>query len=271
MPEGPEIHRLRDRIDEHITGQTIRSVEMGPSSQQAHISTLVGLEVRAVRAHGKSITFELSDGWSMFTHTMLYGKWYVYPQGQGPAGSKKVGVILNTDAWSAQLYSTGRIEVLRTDDVPNHAFLKKLGPDVIDPTTTTQDIYDLVIRKRSSEIGALLLDQSYFAGVGNYLRTEALWLAGLRPERTVSSLTEDELRNLIDQAIAVTRRCYDSKGFTPDDAHLERFRAQGKGRAWLKRYIYTHAGEPCPKCETTIEEQRYKKRRLFFCPTCQPA
>lgn len=271
MPEGPEIHRLRDRIAEHIQGETIRSVEMGPSSQQQHISTLVGLQVREVRAHGKSITFEFSDGWSMFTHTMLYGKWYVYPLGQGPEGNKKVGVIMNFDAWSAQLYSTGRIEVLRTDDVADHAFLRKLGPDVIDPSTTTDDIFRLVSRKGNEEIGALLLNQSFFAGVGNYLRTEALWLAGLRPERTVNSLSEQELRNLIDHTLAVTRRCYHSKGFTPDDAHIERYRAEGKERAWLKRWIYTHAGEPCPVCSTTIEEQRYKKRRLFYCPSCQPA
>ena len=34
--------------------------------------------------------------------------------------------------------------------------------------------------------------QGFFAGIGNYLRSEVLFTAKLHPDRTVSSLDEDE-------------------------------------------------------------------------------
>ena len=58
------------------------------------------------------------------------------------------------------------------------------------------------------QLSGLLLDQGFLAGVGNYLRSEILFDAGISPYRKVGSLTESELENLAKSAIGITALAY---------------------------------------------------------------
>ena len=269
MPEGPTIRRIADCMREHLSGQTLRAVELGVANQRQHEAALRGAQLLDVRAFGKAIVFDVEGGWSIFTHTQLFGRWFVVKPGQEAPGKKKLGLALETSEHKAVLTSTTKIEVLRTQDLKRHSFLGKLGPDTLDPEVTQAQVMRQLDAFGKQPLGTILLDQSFMAGIGNYLRAEILFLAGLRPEHLPERLDAGQRERLAHQILATPRRAYQAQGFTTSDEHIARGEARGVPRAQLRRYVYEHAGEPCPTCSTTLVEEQFDGRRIFICPRCQ--
>lgn len=269
MPEGPTIRRIADCLRDKLKGQRVHTVRMGVANQKSHEATLSGKRVIDVRSFGKAMVFDLDDGWSVFTHTQLYGRWFVVPAGEQPPGKKKLGIAFDTDEHTAILTSTNKIEVLRTDELGRHTFLKKLGPDTLDPQVSEQDVRAQLDAYASTPIGQLLLEQSFMAGIGNYLRSEILYLAKLRPEHTPESLAPSQRDALATQILSAPRRAYTAQGFTTSQEHIDKGQADGLPLSALKRYVYEHAGDPCPTCSTPISEEKFDGRRIFLCASCQ--
>ena len=76
--------------------------------------------------------------------------------------------------------------------------LRELGADLMDPNTTVE-VFKTQMRKKVNEnkaIGNVIVNQKLIAGVGNYLRADALWMAKLSPFRKVKDVKDDELEVL---------------------------------------------------------------------------
>ena len=118
-------------------------------------------------------------------------------------------------------------------------------------------------------LGALLLDQSFFSGVGNYLRSEILHYAAVSPSRRPRDLDDAELMRLARAALTVTQRAYRTRGVTTDPARARRLQASGKPRRAYRHYVFGRAGEGCPRCGDVIIRRTVAGRRLYRCPDCQ--
>lgn len=269
MPEGPTIRRIADCLRDKLQGQRAHTVRIGVANQKRHEATLSGRRIEDVRSFGKAMVFDLEDGWSVFTHTQLYGRWFVVPAGQQPPGKKKLGIAFDTDAHTAILTSTNKIEVLRTAELGRHSFIGKLGPDALDPQIGVEEVRRQLDVFGAAPIGQTLLDQAFMAGIGNYLRSEILYLAKLRPEHTPESLNPNQRDALAEQILAAPRRAYTAQGFTTSQAHIDQGQARGLPLSALKRYVYEHAGDPCPTCAAPIQEEQFDGRRIFLCASCQ--
>ena len=97
----------------------------------------------------------------------------------------------------ARLWSATDIEILEPWELPGHPYLAKLElyrPDVADLEVKFDDVLAQVSDNKFArrQLSGLLLDQGFLAGVGNYLRSEILFCAGINPYRKTGSLTEDE-------------------------------------------------------------------------------
>ncbi|WP_324278136.1 zinc finger domain-containing protein [Blastococcus brunescens] len=124
------------------------------------------------------------------------------------------------------------------------------------------------IARSRTAIGALLMDQSVLAGVGNVYRAELLFRHGVspfRPGRAVEAPLWQEmwvdlvmlLRSGVRMGRIVTTRAEDrSRRRSPvqrDDAH----------------YVYRRTGLPCRICGTEIRTEVMVGRNLYWCPVCQ--
>jgi formamidopyrimidine-DNA glycosylase len=76
--------------------------------------------------------------------------------------------------------------------------LKEVGPDLLQDSISVQQYYEVLSRKRLSgkTIMSFLLEQKYFSGVGNYLRSEILYACRLDPRRTLGTLTQNDIISL---------------------------------------------------------------------------
>ena len=273
MPEGPEIRREADAIHAALAGRALTRAEYHVPGLAARGRTLRGVIVVRAYARGKAMLIEFANGLTHYSHNQLYGRWKVMPATRDPARGRRIlRVVLGNDDALAVLYSATQIELLPTRDVARHRFLAKLGPDALDPATTAAGVAALLAdaRRARSTLGALLLDQSFVAGIGNYLRSDILFAARLTHDRRAGSLTAVERRRLARTILDVTRRSYTTQGITNTATHVRKLTAAGVKRGALRFRAYGRAGRPCWDCGTRIRRVEANGRALFFCARCQP-
>jgi len=271
MPEGPEIRREADAIAKVLLNQRLLDVYVEPARLSDYPSQLIDRTVVAVQTHGKALLTRFDNDLTLYSHNQLYGRWYVKPPGQSPKTNRTLRVGLFTALGCALLYSATDVHVYTDADLATHPFLRKLGPDVLDARLTWQGV---AARLKSAPfckraLGGLYLDQGFIAGIGNYLRSEILFFAGLRPERRPVDLQELELRRLAVATLEVSQRAYAARGITNPAPRVAALKAEGRRYSAFRFAVFDRAAEPCFDCGTAIERITVTTRRLYFCAGCQ--
>lgn len=272
MPEGPEIHRAADQIAAAVVGQRASLVQFGLERLRPWEPELTGARVTEVEARGKAILTRFDVGVAVYSHNQLYGRWYVRKAGSYPKTGRSLRLEVRGPDRSALLYSASEIEVLRPEEEPNHGYLGKLGPDAVHPATELEEIVGQLDSKahRGRMLGALLLDQSFVSGLGNYLRSEILWWAGLHPTWRPKDLSDDEREDLAHWILDVTRQSYETGGITDCLERVAAAKAAGVPRSRYRHAAFARAGLPCPECGRRIDKIEVGSRRLYLCVRCQP-
>jgi endonuclease-8 len=273
MPEGPEIRRAADRLARVLVDNELARVFFKFPRLKRFQRALTGERVTAVDTHGKALLTRFSNGLVLFSHNQLYGRWYVTRGRQTPKTNRSLRAALYTTDHSALLYSASSIDVLAADDVPSHPFVSRLGPDILDPRLTAEQIAERLTAKqfRGRSLGALLLDQGFLAGNGNYLRSEILFFSGLSYGAKPASLSAASRRRLGRQILALAGRSYRTGGITNPPSRVAALKAAGLTRSKYRFAVFGRAGAPCYACGTPIERCNVGSRRLYFCANCQPA
>ncbi|MBW4553831.1 MAG: endonuclease VIII [Aphanocapsa sp. GSE-SYN-MK-11-07L] len=271
MPEGPEIKLAADQIGKAIAAQPITEVFFAFESLKLYQDVLRAEQVVAVEPRGKALLIRFSNQLSIYSHNQLYGVWYTRPAYRYPPTSRQLRLAIHTAKKSALLYSASDIQVLKDDEIAAHPFLSKLGPDVLDPATTVEMIRDRLLDKRFFRRGfpSLLLDQHFLSGLGNYLRSEILFVAGVYPTLRPVDCTAEQLAKLATAAIALPRQSYATKGITNDLAIANQLKAAGKQRRQYRHWVFSRQGQFCYICGTAILKQIAGGRRVYYCPGCQ--
>lgn len=272
MPEGPEIRRAADRLSRVLRGITPEHVELLLPGLEQHVARLRGRRILGVQPRAKALLIHFDGGYSLYSHNQLYGRWYVVRAGKTPRTRRSLRVAIHTRDHSALLYSASEIAVLSAAQLRRHPFLCKLGPDLLDPGTTPAavraQIEDRRFQRRS--LASLLLDQSFLAGLGNYLRSEILHVARLRHEVTLGALDAATRLRLAEAAVTVTRQAYRCRGITNELERAARLKGEGLKFAAYRHHVFARAGCSCWTCDTPVQRVSVSGRAIFFCAHCQP-
>lgn len=276
MPEGPETWRDAARLADAVQGRVARRVWFAFDELSVWEPVLEGARVASVRARGKAMLLAFDAGPVVVTHNNLYGRWTVAAAGERPVTRRQLRLVIETDERAALLYSASDIRVFPEDELGDHPYLARLGPDALDPEVTA-DAIDARLderRFRGRSLGALLLDPAFVSGLGNYLRSEILFEAGLRAEARPKDLDPDRRRSLAGAVLAVTRRALARNGHTTRPALArEAWDPPRRGRTRRRRprhHVFARAGLDCLVCGETVERGTAGSRRVYWCPRCQP-
>jgi len=272
MPEGPEIRRAADRVARVLVDRVVEDARFHVPDLARRGRRLAGHAVTAVDTRGKAMLTRFDNGLTLYSHNQLYGRWYTVRRPRMPDTKRQLRVELHTATHSALLYSASDIEILTDSQVAGHPFLSRIGPDVMDPELTTEQVLQRLVSPgfRRRRLGSLFLDQAFLAGIGNYLRTEILFVSGVHPAQRASDLAAAELEKLSSSAVRVARRSYRTGGVTVVPS-LERM-LKDRGQSFEERrfYVFGRDGEQCHLCGDEIERRTVGGRNLFLCPGCQP-
>lgn len=272
MPEGPEVRRAADALRRALEGQVAVRVAIARPALARPGAALSGERIIAVEPRSKAMLIYFGNGRTLYSHNQLYGRWVVArADASPPAGNRVLRVAIETHQHRAALYSATDIALLDAEGLARHPYLARLGVEVLDPRTTAGDLLARAGEPRDARrsLAALLLDQGFYAGLGNYLRSEILFIARLRHDRRLGELDGDERRLLAHTTLQVTRQAYRQRGVTNDLGRVRELKAAGLSYAAYRHRVFDRAGEPCWDCATPIVRVDVAGRGIYYCPRCQ--
>jgi endonuclease-8 len=265
LPEGHTIHRLARDHTALLVGEAVSAASpQGRFAGGAEV--LSGRVVERVDPYGKHLFYVFEGDVLLHVHLGLYGTWIT---GRGPAPEPKGALRLRLAAGDAWLDLRGPTACELHTPQDRDRVLARLGPDPLRKDADPAPAWAKVARSRTA-IGALLMDQSVLAGVGNVYRAEVLYRAGLspfRPGREVPESTWDgiwaDLRVLLRAGVRA--------GHIVTTERADRTRRSGPARLEDRFYVYRRHGQPCRRCGTEVRTETMVGRNLYWCPVCQPA
>ena len=250
MPEGNVVHRLaRDHKRLFAGGPVAVSSPQGRFSAAA--AELDGLLLVDVEAWGKHLFYELEGERIVHVHLGLFGKYRQHPV-PPPAPGPNVRLRLAGTTAAVDLSGPTACELVTPDD--RDAVLARLGADPIRRDADPERAW-AALRRRRVPIGAALLDQAVFAGVGNIYRVEALHVLGIDPDRPANELTREEFDHLWALLVRWMRQ-------GARDGRLVTLRGR-------ERHVYKR--EHCRSCGGEIRRWEQANRWSYACRNCQTA
>ena len=272
MPEGPEIRRAADKIEAVLKDNTIQKVEFGLTPLKKYAKPLTGTKVLSLETRGKALLTHFDSGTTIYSHNQLYGVWRIVKRDKLPKTNRQLRLALHTDHHSALLYSASDISVWKTEKIEEHPFLRRIGPDILNPKLTWQEVAERLRSKAFSgrALNSVYLDQAFLAGLGNYLRSEILFIARIHPTRKARELSKGEIGKLARTTLDISQRSYASQGVTLPDRQYKTLKKKGVSFGKARFFVFSRANQPCRVCKTKIQRSTANSRRIYTCATCQP-
>ena len=273
MPELPEVETIRRQLAPALERRRIERVEVRdarwcePAPPEAVEDALRGRLIERVWRRGKYVVASLEDDVHLAMHLRMTGNLLLVPARGGEP--RHLRVVMELDDGKRLLFVDvrrfGTGDVLLGSDALAEYFASRLGVEPLSPDFTAEALRALA-RGRRQPVKAFLLTQERVAGVGNIYADEALFRARIHPLRPVGTLRRPQIEALRDAVVATLEAGIDAKGASIDDyRHVDG--AQG---SFQDRFlVHTRAGEPCPRCGTTIMKLRAAGRGTYVCPRCQ--
>lgn len=272
MPEGPEIRLAADEIAHALVGRPVKEINFAFDALQRYESRLQGQIVTAIDTFGKGMVTRFDNDLNIYSHNQLYGRWVIRQAYDYPETKRSLRLAIHNDSYSALLYSASDIAVLHDSELADHPFLSRIGPDLLHEAVSIEQVTTRFQSKKfhRKKLYTLLLDQGFLAGVGNYLRSEILFVAGVNPHKRPVDCTPEQIEALAAGAVNLTRQSYQTRGITNDLALAKKLKNEGVSRSKYRHWVFNRENLPCFNCGTPIIKDVLGGRRVYLCPTCQP-
>ena len=268
MPELPEVETVVRSLRPQLTGRTILVFEpIWPKVIEAVLlddftAAVEGQKIRDVTRRGKFILLNL-DSVHLAVHLRMTGTLFITRK--PVTDFQHITAVFHISAGEKLFFRDtrkfGRIYLYRDLEVLD----RKLGIEPLGGEFTAEWLQEnLRIRKRKMK--ALLLDQTFLAGLGNIYADEVLWRAKIHPlklSNTVSSTKTKELHEAIGTILAdaIAANGTTIRDFTFQDKQTGGFNNELQ--------VFQKEDSACPRCSTTIRKIRAVGRGTHICPRCQ--
>ncbi|MFZ2258025.1 MAG: DNA-formamidopyrimidine glycosylase [Clostridiaceae bacterium] len=275
MPELPEIETIVAGLNRLVIGKIIDDITWDWAkafpNDPAVVDATIGRSIVKASRMGKAILIDLDNTTTILIHLKMTGQLVFQEADQeGPFPDKTTRVTLDFTDGSLLFFNDQRkfgwVKILTSTELANNEFLQKLGPDPLSKTFTQALFTQRMSRRKDTSVKAALLDQTVVAGLGNIYCDEALFLAGIMPDRKVRTLSDQDYRKLHRAIRKVLKRSVELGGSTRRNyLNVEGIR----GHYLDEAFVYGRTGEPCRVCAQPILKIRVAGRGTHFCKHCQ--
>ena len=243
MPEIIEIRKYADFLKKILINKNINKINILKGRYKTHnpfecykeLIKKLPLKVLDVKTKGKFLYIVLENNFFIFSTLGLSGGWTYYSNKKKEYEFPNLLDYISENrlrSYRKTLFNNLNIEFIVNDGIlyfydalsfgtikviDNEELLQKklnsIGPDIMDLTTTVDTFKNQIQKKVNLEkvIGTVLMNQKIIAGIGNYLRSDILWLSKISPFRKVKDLTEKELEIIYKNALILTWGDYNFK------------------------------------------------------------
>ncbi|MCE9519929.1 MAG: Fpg/Nei family DNA glycosylase [Verrucomicrobia bacterium] len=218
---------------------------------------LAGAKLKTSRTHGKQMLFEFSGGCWLAVHLGMTGELTAKAEPHEPG--KHDHLVLHTKSLALVFTDPRQFGALRfCQGKTPPAWWRALPPQPMDDDFTPERVREILRRHTRQPLKALLLDQRYFPGVGNWMADEIMWQMKLPPHTVARSLVDIQVRKLWRTVRKVCAVALKTIGVDWSDPP----------RSWLFKYRWAR-GHDCPRCGTKLVYETLRGRTACWCPVCQ--
>jgi formamidopyrimidine-DNA glycosylase len=293
MPELPEVEITARRLDSALRGAKIESA-LAPGINALKtfdppLSELEGREILGVRRRGKHLIVEIDGGdaqtqLALLIHLMSAGRLQLYDKRAGPRdrtsrllvrvrlaagdgkapdgdGSSGAGAAREAELRLREFGSkqAAWVKLLRAQQLEREEALATLGPEAWPDPGAPDHLRELL--KAPRPLHTMLRDQRTIAGIGRSWADEILWEAQLSPYKRGADLTEMQARALREAIVGTLGAAIE---------HYEQaIQLPIPDKLPMPLRVHRHEGEPCPRCQTTLQAVHFEDYVIAYCPACQ--
>jgi formamidopyrimidine-DNA glycosylase len=270
MPELPEVNTIKDQLNE-VTPFKIKSCTLSSvagSIVHTEMKQLRGKTFKTVERKGKMLNFILSDGRHLLSHLGMSGGWrisdtkvlekhtHVQFKGECNGEEKFIAYVDPRRFGHMYLYDKERAKQK----------LNELGADLKSKDFTLSYFQTSLKKYPERFLKVTLLDQSLFAGTGNYIASEICARAFVRPDRKVKSLNEKEIILLYKAIFKVIDGATETGGTTFAGGYADTTGSKGGG----VQHLVVFYQKICQQCKTSeVKKITLAQRGTYYCPDCQ--
>ena len=268
MPEWPDLHVLRSRIEKavgecHVTAVRVHD-PLVLRATRPFDEALKGRILTGVAHRGRFLAFTFDDESRVVVNPMLSGLFDLLPPTAKIRATTAFALTFENDVDLRYRDDTrmGKVYLLaagaKDGDVPGYA---EQGVEA-GALAWTADEFAKRAKATRRELRNLLMHDEFIAGIGNAYADEILWAAKLHPKRRIATLDAGEIDRLRGALHATLERASEivESELPPELGKKIRGHMSVRGRA----------GEPCPRCGTKIVRTRHGLDEMYVCPKCQP-
>ena len=267
MPELPEVETTKRKLL-ILKGKVVESFFTdwekglrGPLSLDALKKDIQGKKVEDIQRKGKAVVFVLSKNTILAFHQKMSGSLFLKPL--NCQIEKHVHNVVRFQDVALQFRDPRKFGVVwygNEKDVFNESYFKTLGLDAL---SISLNEFEQRLLKHKGALKPLLLRQDAFAGIGNIIADETLFLAGISPKRNARDISRGEIVALHKSLQSVLQESIKAQGTTLRDwGHPDGSR--GRFQNLLKIY----GKKECPKGHK-IQRIVVGGRGTWMCEKCQ--
>lgn len=272
MPELPEIEVLKRSLAPLLVGRRIESVDVRSRAlreplDRRRLSRLVGRRVSTLRRRSKYLLIDVEGGETLVVHLGMSGRLTLAPASVEPELHEHLSFDLDRGQ-KLRFRDPRRFGiafVAPTAGLESERHFARLGREPLDPPLDGAALATLAAGLRAPA-KSFLMDAHRVVGVGNIYATEALFRAGIRPDRSVARIGAERFGRLAAAVVAVLSEAIEQGGTTLNDF------ADGEGNEGYFQValaVYGREGEPCPRCGAPVKRLVQSNRSSYYCARCQ--
>lgn len=278
MPELPEVEVVKLFLEQKLLHKTITKLEvLTPKSFIGDPKQIKDQKIVKFSRIGKQLSIYLSNQLILLVHLKMTGQLiydgYVLGHPTKDAfsslPSKSTRLIFTFNDKSKLYFNDQRkfgwIKLLTQTELTESQ--KNLGYDIFDEKFSPEYIIKQLSHSRRP-VKVVLLDQHFFAGIGNIYANDALFLAGIHPRTPSNKITLKQAKLIYKFMVEIMQQSILAGGSTAkDNKYIRPDGTSGQNQFFFR--VYEKKGEPCLKCGTKIKYTKLAGRGTFFCPQCQ--
>ncbi|MCK9468836.1 MAG: bifunctional DNA-formamidopyrimidine glycosylase/DNA-(apurinic or apyrimidinic site) lyase [Porticoccaceae bacterium] len=270
MPELPEVETTLRGIAPYLQGQTVtgfivRNPRLRYPVAPELAALVTGATVGALHRRGKYLLLDFNTG-HLLIHLGMSGSLRLVLAATPPGNHDHIDLLLASG--QALRYTDPRrfgLWLWHEGDPAQHSLIRHLGPEPLGDDFTPQGLWQRSRGKRVA-VKSFIMDSQVVVGVGNIYANEALYLAGIHPQRAAGRISLQRYSALHDAIRGVLTSAIAQGGTTLRDF----VGGDGKpGYFSQSLSVYGRGGEPCLGCGSKLREVRLGQRTTVYCPQCQ--
>lgn len=268
MPELPEVETTRRGIHPHVVQRSVSAVIVRQPNLRWPVpedleQQLIGQTIRSTRRRAKYLLLDTERG-SLMVHLGMSGSLRLMPADAPALYHDHVDIVF--DNGQCLRYHDprrfGSMHWLTSDD---HPLINHLGPEPLSDEFSAAYLYALS-RRRKAPVKQFIMDGKVVVGVGNIYANEALFMAGIRPDRGAHRIALNRYDQLVTAIKNVLAGAIEQGGTTLRDF----VGGDGKPGYFAQQLrVYGRGGQPCGVCDTALTEIRQGGRTTVYCKRCQ--